>query len=46
MVYKCFDKKSEGANKTIGGAIKSKVMLKQQLANELNKWIIKKILKT
>ena len=41
MVYKFFDKKSSGANIS-GGAVKIKIMAKQQLAKELNKPIIRK----
>ena len=36
MVYKYFDKKSSG------GGVKSQNMLKQQSAEELHKWIIRK----
>ena len=41
MVYKFFDKKSSGANIS-RGAIKTKIMSKQQLANKLHKPIIRK----
>ena len=41
MVYKVFDKKSFGANIS-RGAVKTKIKLKQQLAKELHKPIIRK----
>ena len=41
MFYKFFNKNSAGAN-TSSGAIKSKILLNQQLAEELHKRIIKK----
>ena len=44
-MFKYFDKKSEGANKTIGGAIKSKIMLNQQWANEFHKSFTRKLKK-
>ena len=44
MVYNFFDKNSSGAN-TSGGAIKSKVMSNQELAEKLHKLIIRKFKK-
>ena len=43
MVYKCFDKNSSSSN-TSGRAIKSEIMLEQQLAKQLHK-PIRRILK-
>ena len=42
LVYNFFDKKSSGVY-TSGGAIKSRIMLKQQLADELQKSITRKL---
>ena len=39
MVYKFFDKK------TSGGTLKSRNILNKELAEELHKWIIKKLRK-
>ena len=41
MVYKCFAKTSAGT-KTLDGAIKSEIILYQQVAEELHKPIIRK----